>query len=166
MEFWNCFLYFAITGAIGFFLGRLLPKKWFQPDGFLFRCREFEKNGKLYEKIKVRHWQNRLPDMSRILRWAMPSKKLEGDYAQKLPVMLEETCVAEFIHLLMCVTGLYSFHLWPGIGGVTVYLIYVTVFNLPYIVIQRYNRPRLLKLYSRILRGNAKERGSKALCES
>lgn len=150
MGFWKCFFYFCFTGAMGFILGRLLPPRWFHPEMRGFRCLPFEKDGKLYEKLHVRRWQQLLPDMSRILPWAMPQKKLSGDYAEKLPRMLQETCIAETIHVLLCVIGLYSLKLWPGAGGVTVYVLYVVFFNLPYIVIQRYNRPRLLRLYHRV----------------
>ena len=155
MEFWICFCFFAISGVLGFLLGRVLPKKWFRPEGFLFRCRQFERGGKLYEKLHIRRWQNHLPDMSRILPGVMPPKNLSGDYAARLPLMLQETCVAEFIHLFLCVTGLHSLRLWQGIGGVVVYLIFVIVFNLPYIIIQRYNRPRLMTLYKKLEAGRS-----------
>lgn len=150
MEFWKCFFYFALTGVLALLLGRILPKSRLHPEGLLFRSRPFEQDGKLYEKLNIKQWQNRLPDMSRILPFLMPPKKLSGDYKQRLPMMIEETCVAELIHVLVCISGLYSLQLWPGTGGVSVYLIYVVVFNLPYIMIQRYNRPRLMKLYRKV----------------
>lgn len=160
MEFWKCFFYFALTGVLAFFVGRLIPKDWLHADGFLFRCRSFEQEGKLYEKLNIKQWQNRLPDMSRILPFLMPPKKLSGDYKQRLPLMIEETCVAELIHILVCITGLYSLQLWPGMGGITVYLLYVVFFNLPYILIQRYNRPRLMKLYRKTQHGSSSDLNS------
>ena len=90
MGFWKCFFYFCFTGAMGFILGRLLPPRWFHPEMRGFRCLPFEKDGKLFEKLHVRRWQQLLPDMSRILPWAMPQKKLSGDYAEKLPRMLQK----------------------------------------------------------------------------
>ena len=81
----------------------------------------------------------------------MPAKNLTGDYKERLPDMLLETCVAELTHSLLCVIGLYCLRLWPGAGGMIIYWIYIVLFNLPYIFIQRYNRPRLMKLYKKLL---------------
>lgn len=148
--FWNCVIYYAGTGIASFVLGRLLPKHWFHPQSFWFRCHSFEENGRLYEKLRIRHWQKRVPDMSKILPWIMPAKKLAAGFQTQLPRMLEETCVAEFTHVLLCVTGLYGLKLWPGPGGLILYILYVTVFNLPFILIQRYNRPRLLRLLHKL----------------
>ena len=71
--------------------------------------------------------------------------------------MILETCEAEVTHLLLCVTGLYCLWLWPGAGGVVVYAIYALFGNVPFILIQRYNRPRLVRLYSRSVKNAAKE---------
>ncbi len=150
MEFWKCFIYLAITGAAGFLLGRLLPKEWFHWDQAPFQSLPFERDGELYEALHVRRWQNLMPDMSRIFPGMMPPKNLTGQYRQRLPRMLQETCVAEMTHSLLCITGLYVLKLWRGIGGVIVYLLYAGLMNLPYIIIQRYNRPRLRRLYHRL----------------
>ena len=150
MKFWKCVLYFAVSGVVSFLAGRLLPKSWFKAEHRPWRCRSWEKGGSCYERLNIRRWQNKLPDMSRILPFMMPPKKLCGDIQLRLPRMLQETCVAEFIHGLLCLTGLYCLRLWPGLGGFVMYLLYVLVFNVPYILIQRYNRPRLLRLQSRL----------------
>lgn len=166
MRFLNCFLYLVITGVMAFFLGRLLPKKWFRADSFPYRPYAFEDNGRYYERFGVRKWQHKLPDMSRILPFMMPAKSLSGDYKKRLPRMLQETCVAELIHTLNCFLGLYCLKLYRGIGGVIIVLLYVFLFNLPYIIIQRYNRPRLMKLMKRIQ--NEEQRpaeGEKIVCE-
>lgn len=67
-----------------------------------------------------------------------------------MPRMIQETCVAEFIHAANCILGLYCLKIFPGIGGIIVVFIYAVVFNLPYILIQRYNRPRLIRLYKHL----------------
>lgn len=83
--------------------------------------------------------------MSKICTKIMPPKKLSMDSIAKLPLMIQETCVAEFIHVLLCVTGIYCVWLWPGIGGAVVAGLYF-LRNLLFVFIQRYNRPRLLRL--------------------
>lgn len=148
--FWDCFWYLILTGILSFFVGRLLPKKWFHWNRVPYRAYAWEKNGKVYDALHIHRWQNKMPDMSKIFPKWIPPKSLIGDYRQRLPLMIQETCVAECIHVLLCVSGLYCLWLWPGIGGVVVWLLYSLAFNLPYILIQRYNRPRLVQLEQRM----------------
>ena len=84
--------------------------------------------------------------MSRICKNLMPEKKFSSRSDKKtVRIMINETCVAELIHILLCVFGLAVLWIWPGWGGFAVWIIYVLC-NLPDVVIQRYNRPRLIKL--------------------
>ncbi len=162
MKFIKSAVYFAVTGIIGFFAGRIIPKKWLRPEKGWFKCFPFEKGGKIYEKINIRSWQNKVPDMSRILPSLIPAKKLKQDYALRLPDMICETCIAELIHLLLCFSGLYCLKLLPGAAGIIVTIIYILFFNLPYILVQRYNRPRLIRLQQRCS-GQAEKR-EEAIC--
>lgn len=155
----RCVCYFAVTGTAGFFLGRLLPKAWFPYDAFPYQAFAFERDGKLYERLGIRLWKEKLPDMSRILpRW-IPSKRLpRAMTAEQVEVMLRETCVAEFIHILLCITGLGCLGLWEGAG--LLYGIYV-LGNIPFCLIQRYNRPKLARIYERLLTREAGIQGEK-----
>lgn len=167
MNFWRCFVYLSVVGIISFFVGRLLPKKWFRADLFPYRSFRFEQDGRIYDKLHIRKWQNKVPDMSRILPKWMPAKNLSGDYKSRLPRILQETCVAELIHTLNCFAGLYCLKLYPGVGGIIVLILYITLFNLPFIIIQRYNRPRLMRLAKRVYQNeNANaERSAGETCE-
>lgn len=150
MGFWRCLAYIALLGVMGFLLGRALPKAWFSYERAPFRALSWEKNGRVYTKLGIGRWQSRVPDMSRLFPKLMPSKSLE-----KLPdqpgllLMIQETCVAETVHALLCVLGLYCLRLWRGVGGAVFYLVYAALGNLPFILIQRYNRPRLVRMYRR-----------------
>ena len=84
--------------------------------------------------------------MSRIFPFLMPAKKLTADTFADLPRMIQETCVAEMIHFLLSLSGLACLVIWPGAGGIILTLVYILLGNLPFIIIQRYNRPRLQKL--------------------
>lgn len=164
MKFWKCAVYLMGVGIVAFFAGRFMPKGWIKPDRGLFRSFVFEKNGAAYEKLGIRKWQNKALDMSRILPFAMPPKNLSGNYEERLPVMIRETCVAELVHIAESVVGLRCLWIWPGAGGVTVTAIYILVLNLPFILIQRYNRPRLLRLQQKLLVRKKKKEG--IVCES
>lgn len=167
MRFWTCVIYLIATGVFAFFVGRIMPKKWFRADVFPYRAYQFEDGGRIYNKLHIREWQNKVPDMSRILPMIMPAKNLSGDYKSRLPRMLQETCVAELIHWLLCITGLHCLKLYPGMGGIIIVFLYIVIFNLPFIIIQRYNRPRLLKIATRIRQAEeaANTREDGATCE-
>ena len=122
-SFLHCALYLAATGIGAFFLGRLLPKTWFRGDAFPYRCYPSEQ--KLFRVLHIKDWQSRVPDMSRILPGLMPAKKLTAE---------------------LSLTGLGCLVIWQGIGGVLVTAVYILLGNLPFILIQRYNRPRLQRL--------------------
>lgn len=150
----ECIIYLLFTGIISFVLGRILPKSWFK-EAILFRSFMFEKEGKLYKKIGIHKWQNRVPDMSRIFKNIMPVKKMDKDVREKLPDMIRETCVAELIHVLLCFSGLYCIRIWNGTGGKIIAILNV-LGNIPFILIQRYNRPRFLCLLRKLKEGKRK----------
>ncbi len=153
MRFWDCVWLLVCNGILGFLLGRFLPKEWLQPDRFPFAGYAWEQGGRAYEKLGIRRWQNRLPDMSKLFPKLMPPKDLQGDYGARLPVMIRETCVAELMHGVHALAGLHCLQLWPGAGGLVMALLNALLFNLPFILIQRFNRPRLQRLaekYQRI----------------
>lgn len=150
MSFFRCVLYLLLTAIVGFLAGRLLPKHWLKPDKGLFRCFAFERGGRIYEKLRIRKWQSKVPDMSRLLPFMMPPKNLSGDYRLRLPLMILETCAAELIHIVLAVLGLGCLWIWPGAGGVILALVDIVLLNLPFILIQRYNRPRLVRLQQKL----------------
>ena len=50
------------------------------------------------------------------------------------------------MHTASCLLGLAFLWLWPGWGGAAMLTVWVLLANLPFILIQRYNRPRLVRL--------------------
>ena len=146
----NCILsvfYLALLGLLCFPLGRLLARISFSTERFPFRSHPMEQNGKLYEKLGIRSWQNKAPDISKLIPGVVPRKEIpKRPDAQTLRRMINETCVAELTHVLLCFAGIALFWLWPGAGGMILYVLYVLAGNIPFILIQRYNRPRLLRL--------------------
>ena len=146
MGFWYCVIYIAVLGILSFIIGRLLPKGWFHADKF--PCKTAAGEQKIYQALRVKSWQSKVPDMSRLFRHIMPAKKMTAETVADIPRMLEETCVAELTHTLLSILGLAMLWLWPGWGGIIVTIIYILLGNVPFIIIQRYNRPRLQRLYA------------------
>lgn len=146
MGFWYCVIYIAVLGILSFIIGRLLPKGWFHADRFPYKNAAGEQ--KIYQALRVKSWQSKVPDMSRLFHHIMPAKKMTAETVADIPRMLEETCVAELTHTLLSILGLAMLRLWPGWGGIIVTIIYILLGNVPFIIIQRYNRPRLQRLYA------------------
>lgn len=146
----NCLLYLAAVSLASFFLGRILPKGWFRSDKFPFRPFHFEQEGRIYQHLGIRKWKDGFPDMSILLPFLMPSKKLPKKLTTAhVELMIQETCVAEWTHGMLCLLGLGCVFLWPAAGGWLLAAIYA-LGNFPYIVIQRYNRPKLMRLLRRL----------------
>ena len=155
MHFLRCFLYLFAVGVLSFVLGRGLATRAIDPEKGWFRSYKWERDGKIYEYLGIRSWYKKLPDMSRILPRTMPKKTLEHDYVYHLPTVIRETCVAEIVHVFLSVAGFGCLLIWPGVGGVTVTVLFSVILNGPFILVQRYNRPRLIRLYKRLLKKRA-----------
>ncbi|MBQ3574198.1 MAG: hypothetical protein IJA26_00885 [Clostridia bacterium] len=69
--------------------------------------------------------------------------------SEAIEKIVTETCVAEMIHdaLILCAPGLYL--IWPDPIGAVIAVIYA-LSNIPFIIIQRFNRPTLLLLSKRL----------------
>ena len=147
MGFVNCILYIGFLGVIAYPVGRIISKFDPDPDSFLFREHTWELGGKIYEKLNIKYWQAKIPDVSQTLNRWMPQKRLKtGFTAETVRTLIRETCIAEIIHNLLNIAGLWLLGIWKGVGGIVIYLIYFLIGNLPFILVQRYNRPRLKSL--------------------
>ena len=149
MKFLTCLFFLLTSSIIVFFAGRFFPRKWIKEDRFPFKDFKIEKKGKLYDKINIKTWKTKLPDASliigRFFPKFMPKKRIEGDAKNKIKILIKESCIAESTHFLCAINGLYCIKLWKrwGIIVSSVWALWHTLF----ILIQRYNRPRLIATY-------------------
>lgn len=151
MNFLNCLGYLLIVGIAIFLIGRLFPRRWISADRFIFRSFAFEKEGKIYDKIKISKWKTKLPDMSvlitKIIPRFMKKKRVETGNIEELKILLKETCKAETTHIIAAFLGIPCLFIWKWLGGTLVFLCWL-ICNLAFILIQRYNRPRIKKMIS------------------
>lgn len=150
MGFIYCVIYAGCMGFLSFLLGRILPGRWFKADRFPYKTWNWEENGRIYARLfHIKAWQAKVPDMSKVFPGLMQKKKVTENFLSELPVMISETCIAEMIHVLLCVLALPCLLIWPGWGGILFTLLYI-LGNLPFIMIQRYNRPRFVRLKKKL----------------
>lgn len=146
MNLLNCILYIIVTGVAIFFIGRIFPRKWIHEDKFPFKSFKWEKDGQIYNKIKVKKWKTRLPDASLIigkfLPKFLPKKRIEGAKKEKISVLIKESCIAESTHFFSAITGLFCAKIWKFWGALFAFI--WVLWNTLFIIIQRYNRPRLI----------------------
>lgn len=148
MSFLYAVLYIAALGILSHFLGQALPRAHFSAERFPYRAAQWEKGGKAYEELGIKRWKDHLPDMSKIMP-DMVKKKMSAAKEQGMEVLIEETCVAECVHWALIVLSLGIFLFWRSPWSIVFWLVYNILGNLPFIIIQRYNRPRLVMLEQR-----------------
>ena len=143
LAFW-----YIVVGAISFFIGQSLPRKNFDPQAFPYRTFKWENGGRIYLKLRIQFWKDKVPDMSRYIT-TMFRKKLNvmrsPDYMESL---IAETCVAEIVHWGLVFVSPIFMVLMEGALGVIGAILFA-LGNLPFVLIQRYNRPRLIQLMER-----------------
>ena len=146
------FLRFAsIVGTIGipaFFAGEKIPREKLDPERFPFRSYSWEKEGRAYEKIGIQKWKNKTPDMSRYFQRTFSKQGNMLRDPAHLRRLVQETCSAELLHWILILLS-FLFAVLMDEGGLLAMLLYI-VGNLVSLVIQRYNRPRIMKLIKRI----------------
>ncbi|MFC1893884.1 glycosyl-4,4'-diaponeurosporenoate acyltransferase [Chloroflexota bacterium] len=122
------------------------PLASFNVNCWLYRKRDWERNGKFYEKFfRLKSWKRRLPDGAAIFKHGIEKKHLKKTSNDYLESFLRDTCRAELTHWIMFLFGplfLIWNLLWVGI----VMMIYATLVNMPCIITQRYNRIRLQRI--------------------
>jgi cardiolipin synthase len=146
------FLRFAsIVGTVGipaFFLGEKLPRSVFDPDRFPYRSFAWEKEGRIYDKLGIQKWKTRIPDMSKYITRPFSKQGNMMRDPNHLRRLVKETCSAEFVHWALIVASPVFPILMEEFGLLSM-LVYI-VGNLLFVIIQRYNRPRIQKIIQRI----------------
>ena len=148
--FLACAVYLTGIGIFSFVVGRLVPKSLFLHDRFPFRPFAAEQGGKACARLGVRSWKDAMPDMSKVFPAMIPSKKLPPRLnVPALVRMVQETCVAALTHAMLCLLGFGCVFIEKDALGWVLAILFA-VGNLPYIVIQRYNRPKLLRILEKL----------------
>lgn len=143
----DCLAWTALSVVIGFGASRL-PLRSIDHDTALTRLRPWEADGRWYEHhLAVRRWKDRLPEAGAVFG-GRSKRHLPSRATADLERFAAETRRAELTHwaLLCCGPLFFAWNPW-WLGLVMV--AFAVAFNLPFIVIQRYNRARLGRLLGR-----------------
>ena len=138
-----------VMGLLSFLIGEMMPRKNFDYRAFPYAAYTWEKHGDIYLKLGINRWKDKVPDMSRYIPHTF--RKKIGVMRSPEPVegLIRETCVAEIVHVVLMLLSPVFLVLLPRGWNWICMLLYDLFGNLPFILIQRYNRPRLVILLER-----------------
>jgi glycosyl-4,4'-diaponeurosporenoate acyltransferase len=137
----------AIHAGTGYAVHRL-PVRWLRRDGVLFRSRRIEEGGRLYERLGIRRWKDRLPEAGALFAGGMSKRTLPAVADGGLERFAVETRRAELGHWMAMAAG-PLFVVWNPPPVAAVMVTYGVVINAPFIAIQRYNRARVSRCLER-----------------
>ncbi len=138
-------LYLLALSLLAHPIGQALPRRWFSGEKWPYAPAPFEKEGRFWRKLGVHRWKDKVPDMSRLLG-DMVKKKLAPGGKTDYALLVQETCVAECVHFFLGLLSLGAFAFCRSGWMVCIVAVYILLGNLPFQIIQRYNRPRLMRL--------------------
>ena len=133
--------HFVMRLAVGGVVNRIMENhadyqnRWYQ-------MRPFEK--KLYEKLGVKKWKGKMPTYDPSL-FSVKEKSLEE--------IIQATCQAEIVHEIIAVLSFLPLVAVIWFGSFMVFLltsIGAACVDLTFVMMQRYNRPRLVKMAGRM----------------
>lgn len=139
----------GIFGIAAFFIGESLPRSMYDYRRFPFKCQPWEQDGRIYEKFGVRWLKTHSIDMSSIMPKAFPKQRTMSRDRAHLERLVQEMCNAELVHWVLALLSPVFALLIEGWYGVAISVGYA-LSNLGDIMIQRYNRPRIVMILERI----------------
>ena len=152
-EFSLCLLVVVSPSIIFNFIEKFFPEKWYGEDVKLFKERKFE--NEFFKKIRIKKWKDNVPQFLKIKninKAKQDNSKIDTSYINNF---ITETRRGEFMHLIDIIFGVLASLLLPKAFffkySLPIILVW-TYFNMLSIIIQRYNRPRLKKLLTRMQR--------------
>ena len=139
----TCTYHFVMRLLVGFIVNVVLNnkvdyhKRWYQVS---------EREKKIYEKLRVKKWKDKMPTYRP--DWFDPRKHSWEEIAQTM-------CQSEIGHEIISVLSFVPILSGRWFGAYPVFIvtsILSAVFDLSFVVMQRYNRQRIVRVMKRISR--------------
>ena len=132
--------HFLMRLAVGHAIVRIMKNRadytrpWFQVG---------PRETRFYNKLRVKHWKNRMPTYNPLL--FSPDRHTWDEIAQAM-------CQAEIVHEIIVVFSflpLLAARWWDSFGVFLLTSLCAAALDLSFVFMQRYNRPRVLRLARR-----------------
>jgi glycosyl-4,4'-diaponeurosporenoate acyltransferase len=134
-------------GATGYAAYRLDDSR-LSRDGWLLRQRRFETGRWYRRRLRINRWKDKVPEAGDLFRGGVSKRHLPAYDVAGLELFVRETRRAELAHWWAMLCG-PLFVLWNPPLAAVLLVGYGVVANLPFILIQRYNRFRTQPLVER-----------------
>lgn len=146
-------IYWSTVQLIIANVGTYIPRQFFVKHHYWFKSFKIEQHGNFWQKyFKVQLWKKLIPEGQKINSKIYNKKHLTAYDSNTLETMIIETERAELIHALSIIPVIIFARAPKHLKIINV--LYALIINIPIIVVQRYNRPRLWRvLHLKILRG-------------
>lgn len=128
----------------------------YNPDKKIYKTFKWE--SKFYSKIKILSWKDKIPELGFLAGFV--KTKVVSDDPSYLYKFAKETVYAEVMHILSALFGFVIILIPPYelIFNFAFPIAFINfILNILPIFIQRYNRPRLLRMYYRELKRKKKD---------
>lgn len=143
-----CFILWAAFQLAASWVCIHLPDRFLDPSRFPYRAYAWEKGGYFYRRLLVHRWKKFLPDGGAIRGPEYRKKSLEHLSENHLRWFLVESCRAEASHFL-AILPFWTFGFLAPPEVIWYMLAYALAMNIPCVLVQRYNRPRVLDVLAR-----------------
>ncbi|MDO5783728.1 MAG: hypothetical protein Q4P20_01545 [Eubacteriales bacterium] len=129
--------HFVMRLAVGLVLNQAMHnradynRRWFQPKSF---------EEKIYQKLHVKSWKGRMPTYR---------PEIFSTKAHSLEDIAQAMCQSEIVHEIIVVLSFVPLAASVWFGSFAVFLITSVLaagFDMIFVIMQRYNRPRILKV--------------------
>ena len=148
---------FALDGLFAF-LVHIMPNKWFEIDKKFYNVSNGER--KFYEKIKIRKWKDKVWELGGLGGFSKKSLQSSND-KEYLKRFLIESNKGVLTHIFGCFVGFALIPIYlpfSCIWSISFPIAIVNlILNLPSLIILRYNTPKLLAGYKRLIRNDEKK---------
>lgn len=146
-----------IDAVCALFVRYCLPKKLFNPFLKVYKIAKGER--KFYEHIGIRKWKDRIPEAGQLFANFGKTEILDTTNNEYVYKFMSETVYAELMHWL---SAIFSFLIIFIDLSIALYvalplIIGNIILNILPVMVQRYNRPKLMVLYQRNERMKKKE---------
>ncbi len=137
ITFMTCSYHFVMRLVVGKITHPIFHKHY-NYNSWWFTQKSFEK--KVYKFLKVKQWKEKVPS------WSPGAFSLENDTLHNIAIGM---CNAELVHEIIVILSFVPILFSIKFGVPIVFIItsiIAALFDMIFVIIQRYNRPRLVKI--------------------
>ena len=135
--------HFAMRLAVGTIVNFIMKNKANHENAW-FREKSFESD--LYKRIRIQKWKKHLPTYS---------PETFDTRKKTVKELIGATCQAEVVHEVIMVLSLLPIAFIPLLGGAAAMIItsiFAMAIDFSFVLLQRYNRPKLVRIMERFPR--------------